>query len=99
MTRPIRRNAQLVLIAVATLLVPTVLSACPVCYGAPNSPMTKSSNNAIVFLLSVIGFVQVGFVAMFWSFWRRAKALRRLRESFHLINEGSARTRAGGAAQ
>ncbi len=88
--RAIRHNARLVLIAVAILLIPTVLAACPVCYGAPNSPMTKSSNNAIVFLLGVIGFVQVGFVGMFWSFWRRAKALRRLRESFRLLDGGAA---------
>ena len=94
-----KRTGRLVLTAVAVLLIPTVLSACPVCYGAPNSPMTKSSNNAIMFLLGVIGFVQVGFVAMFWSFWRRAKAMQRLRESFRLINGGSALTGDGGAAQ
>jgi hypothetical protein len=52
--------------------------------------MTKSSNNAIIFLLGVIGFVQVGFVAMFWTFWRRARELRRLRESFHVIEGGAA---------
>ena len=85
-----RRNSQFVLIAIAILLLPTVLSACPVCYGAPDSPMTKSSNNAIGFLLGVIGFVQIGFVAMFWSFWRRAKAMRRLRESFRLMDGGVA---------
>jgi hypothetical protein len=86
MTRP----ARFVVIAVVLLLTPALLSACPVCYGAPNSPMTKSSNNAIVFLLGVIGFVQVGFVAMFWSFWRRAREMRRLRESFHVIEGGAA---------
>jgi hypothetical protein len=85
-----RRNSQPVLIAIAILLVPTVLSACPVCYGAPDSPMTKSSNNAIGFLLGVIGFVQIGFIAMFWSFWRRAKAMRRLKESFRLLDGGAA---------
>jgi heme/copper-type cytochrome/quinol oxidase subunit 2 len=84
------RRARFVVIAVALLLVPAILSACPVCYGAPNSPMTKSSNNAIIFMLGIIGFVQVGFVAMFWSFWRRARELRRLRESFHLLNGGAA---------
>jgi hypothetical protein len=72
------------------LLAPAVLSACPVCYGAPNSPMTKSSNKAIIFMLGIIGFVQVGFVAMFWSFWRRAKELRRRRESFRLLDGGAA---------
>ena len=86
MTRP----ARFVVIAIALLLVPAILSACPVCYGAPNSPMTKSSNNAIIFMLGIIGFVQVGFVAMFWSFWRRAKELRRRRESFRLLDGGAA---------
>ncbi|HXA16955.1 MAG TPA: hypothetical protein VN380_08190 [Thermoanaerobaculia bacterium] len=84
------RRARFVVIAVALLLVPAILSACPVCYGAPNSPMTKSSNNAIIFMLGIIGLVQVGFVAMFWSFWRRAKELRRRRESFRLLDGGAA---------
>lgn len=85
-----KRSALLVSIVIALLLIPSTLSACPVCYGAPNSPMTKSSNNAIIFLLGVIGFVQIGFVAMFWSFWRRAKELRRRRESFRLLDGGAA---------
>jgi len=84
------RRARFVVIAAALLLVPAVLSACPVCYGAPNSPMTKSSNNAIIFMLGIIGFVQVGFIAMFWSFWRRARELRRRRESFRLVDGGAA---------
>jgi len=84
------RRARFTLIAIALLLAPAILSACPVCYGAPNSPMTKSSNNAIIFMLGIIGFVQVGFVAMFWSFWRRAKELRRRRESFRLLDGGAA---------
>ncbi len=85
-----RRARFVVIAAVLSLLVPAILSACPVCYGAPNSPMTKSSNNAIIFMLGIIGFVQVGFVAMFWSFWRRAKGLRRRRESFRLLDGGAA---------
>jgi hypothetical protein len=84
------RRTRLIAIAIPLLLAPAILSACPVCYGAPGSPMTKSSNNAIIFMLGVIGFVQVGFVAMFWSFWRRAKELRRRRESFRLLDGGAA---------
>ena len=90
MRRPISVTVQRVLIVIAILLIPTVLSACPVCYGAPDSPMTKSSNNAILFMIGVIGFVQIGFIAMFWSFWRRAKAMRRLKESFRLLDGGAA---------
>lgn len=84
------RHVRIVAIAAVLLLAPAILSACPVCYGAPNSPMTKSSNNAIMFMLGIIGFVQVGFIAMFWSFWRRAKELRRRRESFRLLDGGAA---------
>ena len=90
MRRPIRLKVQLILITAAILLVPVVLSACPVCYGNPDSPMTRSSNNAILFMIGVVGFVQIGFIAMFWSFWRRAKAMRRLRESFRLVDGGAA---------
>jgi hypothetical protein len=86
----VTRKIQIALIAIVLVLSPAILSACPVCYGAPNSPMTKSSNNAIIFLLGVIGFVQVGFVAMFWAFWRRAQALRRRKESFRLLDGGGA---------
>ena len=84
------RRAQFVLIAIVIVLTPAILSACPVCYGNPGSPMTKSSNNAMIFMLGIIGLVQVGFVAMFWSFWRRAKELRRRRESFRLLDGGAA---------
>ena len=83
-------RVRFVVITAALLLVPAILSACPVCYGSPDSPMTKSSNNAIVFMIGIIGFVQVGFIAMFWSFWRRAKELRRRRESFRLLDGGAA---------
>ncbi len=77
-------------ISVILLVSPAIVSACPVCYGAPNSPMTKSTNNAIMFLLGIIGFVQIGFVAMFWSFWRRARELRRRRDAFRVLDGGAA---------
>jgi hypothetical protein len=84
------RKTQVVVIAISILLVPSILSACPVCYGSPDSPMTKSSNNAIMFLLGVVGFVQIGFIALFWTFWRRAKELRRRRDSFSVMDGGAA---------
>ena len=74
---------------VVLLLVPQIASACPVCYGGADS-VAKGMDSAIWFLLSVLGFVQIGFIALFWSFWRRSRALRRRREEFHLI-EGGAR--------
>ena len=62
--------------------------ACATCYGAPGDPMVKGTNNGVWVLLGVIGFVQIGFVAMFWSFWRRAREQRRFREKFHVIEGG-----------
>ena len=76
------------LIAAFLLFIPTLASACPVCFGDPNSAMVKGTNNGIFFLLGVIGFVQVGLGAMFVAFWRRARALRARRDSMRVINGG-----------
>jgi hypothetical protein len=84
------RNAARVL-AVAILLVvafPYLSHACPSCYGAPGTPMTKGASYGILFLLAVVGFVQLGFVALFWSFWRRARQLKKFREQFHIVPNG-----------
>lgn len=75
-------------LAVAIAITPTILSACPVCFGDPNSAMVKGTNNGVFFLLGVIGFVQIGLGAMFFAFWRRARALRARRESMRVINGG-----------
>jgi hypothetical protein len=60
---------------------------CPVCFGGPNS-LTTGMDSAIFFLIGIVAFVQIGFVALFWSFRRRAKELQRHREQFHVINGG-----------
>ena len=73
---------------VIVFLMPTMASACPVCFGDPNSAMVKGANNGILVLLGIVVFVQLGLVALFWSFWRRGQALRRRREQFHLISGG-----------
>ena len=61
--------------------------ACPVCFGAPG-PQTDGLNNAIIFLLIIVALVQIGFIALFWSFYRRAKALQRHRDQFRIIEGG-----------
>ena len=65
------------------------LSACPVCYGAGPGPGTDGLNNAIIFLLIIVGLVQAGFIALFWSFRKRAKALQARRESFRVLEGGA----------
>jgi len=76
------------LLVILTLLIAQAVSACPVCFGAPDDPMVKGVNNGIWVLLGVVGFVQIGFIAMFWSFWRRAREQRRFRESLRVIEGG-----------
>jgi hypothetical protein len=78
----------LALAVLALLLVTQPAFGCPVCYGAPGDPMVKGTNNGMWVMLGVIGFVQIGFAAMFWSFWRRAREQRRFREKFHVIEGG-----------
>ena len=75
------------LIALVMLALPEIATACPVCFGGSSS-VAKGMDSAIWFLLAVLGFVQIGSVALFWSFWRRARELRRRREQFHLIEGG-----------
>jgi Na+/proline symporter len=87
--QPRTDNRQLILIALlVALAMPSIAHACPVCFGDPNSPMTKSASNAVWFLLGIVGFVQIGFVALFITFWRRARAMKKFREQFQVIEGG-----------
>lgn len=84
------RKAVIAAALLFALLLPVAAFACPVCFGDPNSSMTKGANNGIIFLLVIVGLVQAGFVALFWSFWRRSKELQRRKESFRVIEGGRA---------
>ena len=70
------------------IAMPVIANACPVCFGDPSSPLSKGATNGVWFLLGVIGFVQIGLVALFVTFWRRARAMKKFREQFHLIEGG-----------
>lgn len=76
-------------LAVALLASAAPAAACAVCFGAPDDAMTEGMNNGILVLLGTIGLVQVGFVALFWKFWRRAKRLAERRARFQLIEGGA----------
>jgi len=86
----VRKNRRLLALAVFVVMVlgPEVLVACPVCYGSGDAPMNEGMNSAIWVLLSIVGFVQLGFVALFWSFWRRSKQLKRFKEQFRVVRGG-----------
>ena len=79
---------------VATFAIVTVCAAqpamaCPVCFGATDSPMAEGVNNGILVLLGVIGSVQVGFVALFVGIRRRGNHLEKNEESLEAINGGA----------
>jgi len=84
----VKRAHLLTLLTLLTLFATQAVSACPVCFGAPDDPMVKGVNNGIWVLLGVVGFVQIGFIALFFSFWRRAREQRRFRESLRVIEGG-----------
>ena len=70
------RRAQIAAFVILVMAVAATASACPVCYGTQQTPLTKSAGNGVLFLLGIVGSVQVGFVALVFSFWKRTKALR-----------------------
>ena len=64
------------------------LLACTVCMGAPGDPLVKGANAGIWVLLGIVFLVQIGFIALFVAFWRRARALKKFREQFRLVEGG-----------
>ena len=78
-------NACLVLILLCGA---EVAAACSVCLGDPDSQMATGVNNGILVLLGFVGFVQVGFLALFLSLRNRARRLERRRDRFSLIEGG-----------
>ena len=53
-----------------------ILSACSVCYGAPDHPVTQGINKAIFFLLSVITFVLLCIMYGMVSIFKRSKNIK-----------------------
>ncbi len=64
------------------------VAACPVCFGASDSPRAQGLNNGVLFLLAIVGTVQLGFVALFVSVRRRAKDHQQRKDSFEVIDGG-----------
>ncbi len=40
-----------------SVFIPNILSACAVCYGSPDDPITQSLNTAMLFMLGIVFFV------------------------------------------
>ena len=74
--------------AIVTVFAAQPAMACPVCFGATDSPMAAGMNNGIFFLLGIIGTVQIGFVALFVSVRRRGKDYQDNADILEVINGG-----------
>jgi hypothetical protein len=74
--------------AVITLLPFEPALACTVCFGDPNSSETRGLRGAILFLLLLVGLVQVGFVKLFWTFRQRAKSIDQRKKRFQIVRGG-----------
>ena len=61
------------MMALLFLFVPSLVSACPACWGDPESPQTKGMQAAIFFLLGLTGVVLSLFTSLFVYFWKRGK--------------------------
>jgi len=68
------RSKLLLLPFVALAWLPSAASACPVCFGNPDDPMTKSIGLGILFLLGTIGAVLAVIAGFFVFLVRRAAA-------------------------
>lgn len=86
---PVGRLTVLTVILLSSWLIPQMASACAVCYGDVDSPMTAGMNNGILVLLAVIGAVQIGFVALFVGIRQRARREQRRKSRFHPIRGGA----------
>ena len=64
-----------------------IATACPNCYGAPDSPMTAGMNTAILVMLGITGFVLLAIVISFFLLWRRARRLQTQISEQLFVNE------------
>jgi hypothetical protein len=73
----LRRLTTKLLLALAVLLAgwPAAASACAVCYGDPESPMSRGLTWGILALVMVVGTVLTGAVAFFVQAGRRSERL------------------------
>jgi hypothetical protein len=83
------RSIAIALAAGMLALAPSVpVWACTVCFGDPDSAETRGVRGAILFLLLLVGLVQVGFVRLFWVFRQRSRSLDDRKKKFQIVRGG-----------
>ncbi|MBI4547545.1 MAG: hypothetical protein HY707_06185 [Ignavibacteriae bacterium] len=70
------------------------VSACPVCYGVQDSPMTAGMNAAILVMLGITGFVLAIIVVFFLWMWRRNRRRReQISDDIYVNEKGQLQTK------
>jgi len=82
-----KRLVHTILPVLICTLSPHVAAACPVCFGAKDSPMTAGMNAAILTMLGIIGSMLLGIVTIFFVLWRRYKRRQILLSQQVYINQ------------
>jgi hypothetical protein len=83
-----RQRAALLMLVAATVLIPQVAHACPVCFGDVGGPVARGVNNGILTMLGVVFTLQLGFGVMFVGMVRRAKRLAENQEDLAVTKRG-----------
>jgi hypothetical protein len=63
------------LLTIAILVAPRVALACPVCFGASDSPLAAAINMGVIMMLGVVAVMLGSFGAFFVYLNRRAKLI------------------------
>ena len=58
---------------VSSILISKIM-ACAVCYGPIDNPITDGINNAIIFLICVVGFILLSIVGTSIQFYKKANS-------------------------
>ena len=88
-----RRVGLVAMISVMSSMCGHIAAACPVCYGANDSPMTAGMNTAILVMLGITGFVLVLIAAFFVWLWRKSRPRRVMLSHSAFVDErGSLQT-------
>lgn len=66
-------KTRVLVVGLFTLCLNELSLACPVCYGASDSPMTDAMNTGILVLLGVTASVLTAFAAFFLRLRKRAR--------------------------
>lgn len=74
-------------VAAALVVLRDTLAACPVCYGASDSPLTAGMNAAILVMLGIVGFVLSSIVGFFYLLWKRGKRQRSMLSEQFSVNQ------------